>query len=232
LASDAENPQKSTKKDSDNSNKEKGSKSSKSFFNNLKTSILGEYPVENQVNKDDDDSQLIERTEVKKSGKNFSNNTQKKKKKKDKKESEHINSDEKDKKESSQINSDEDLAIYFMNNLKDHKRVASLRKRKEKIIRVTASIISILLIFIGIIYSFDSNPDIASNVIFGERAMFSVFLIMVGFLILAAVFASKLLEGRFLGNISKELDIVEGKNGKDQKNHSDQKNQNNNKKNK
>ncbi len=218
MASDINNPQKSTKKDSDNSNKEKGSKSSKSFFNNLKTSILGEYPIENQENKDDE-YKSSDGTEVKKTGQNISHNNQKKSK-------------EKDKKESDNINSDEDPAIYFMNNLKDHKRVASLRKRKEKIIRVTASIISIILILIGIVYSFDSNPDIASNVIFGERAMFSVFLIMVGFLILAAVFASKLLEGRFLGNISKELDIVEGKNGKDQKNQSDPKTQNNNKKNK
>jgi hypothetical protein len=232
LASDAENPQKSTKKDSDNSNKKKGSKSSKSFFNNLKTSILGEYPIEDQVNKDDDDHKLSDRTEFKKSGKNFSNNTQKKSKEKDKKESNQINPDKKDKKESEQINSEEDPAIYFMNNLKDHKRVASLRKRKEKIIRVTASIISIILILIGIVYGTGRTQDVASNVIFGERAMFSVFLIMVGFLILAAVFASKLLEGRFLGNISKELDIVEGKNGKDQKNHTDQKTQNNNKKNK
>ncbi|MCE5213927.1 MAG: hypothetical protein LLF83_04315 [Methanobacterium sp.] len=220
MTSDSENPQKSTKRGSDKENGDKGSKpSSNSFLQNLKTSLIGEHPVENQ-GKNNNNHRSSEITEQKESVKNISHNTQ-------------ISSEKEDNKESDQKNSDEDPTIYFMNNLKDHKRIASLRKRKDTIIKVTASVISIILIIVGIIYSFGRSQDVASNVIFGERAMFAAFLILVGFMILAAVFASKLMEGRFLGKISKELNMVEGKNGKDQqKHHTDQKNQTTSKKNK
>jgi hypothetical protein len=53
-------------------------------------------------------------------------------------------------------------------------------------------------------------------VIFGERAMFSAFLILVAFLILAAVFSRRLFEGKYLKNIHKDLEIAEGKKSKDE----------------
>lgn len=113
-------------------------------------------------------------------------------------------------------NSQEDPTLQLFNGLKDHEKLQSLRKRKDTIIKVTASIVSILLIIIGIIYSINPNENVASNVIFGERAMFSAFLILVAFMILAAVYSRKLLEGKYFKNIHKDLEIAEGKKPKDE----------------
>ena len=106
---------------------------------------------------------------------------------------------------------DEDPTINMFKNIKEHEKLQSLRKRKNKIIKVVAIITSILLIFIGIILSITPNEKVASNVIFGERAMFSVLLILIAFMILAAVFASRLLQAKFLKGIHEDLEIVEGK---------------------
>jgi hypothetical protein len=112
-------------------------------------------------------------------------------------------------------NPEEDPTIYMFKNFKEHEKLQALRKRKSTIIKITAITTSIILIIIGIIYSLTPDERVASNVIFGERAMFSVFLILVAFMILVAVFASKLLEGKYLKSIHQNLQMMEGK-GKDE----------------
>jgi hypothetical protein len=112
-------------------------------------------------------------------------------------------------------NPEEDPALYMFKNFKEHEKLQYLRERKSTIIKITAITTSIILIIIGIIYSLTPDERVASNVIFGERAMFSVFLILVAFMILAAVFASKLMEGKYLKSIHQNLQMVEGK-GKDE----------------
>lgn len=109
---------------------------------------------------------------------------------------------------------DEDPTLHMFKNIKEHEKLQSLRKRKDKIIKVTAIITSILLIIIGILYSITPNEKVASNVIFGERAMFSVLLILIAFMILAAVFASRLLEHKLLKGIHQDLENIEGKQNK------------------
>ncbi|HTX60950.1 MAG TPA: hypothetical protein VMC48_01455 [Methanobacterium sp.] len=115
---------------------------------------------------------------------------------------------------------EDDPTIHLFKNLKEHEKLNSLRKRKSTIIKITASIVSVILIIIGIIYSLVPDERVASNVIFGERAMFSVFLILVALMILAAAFASKLLEGKYLRNIRRDLEVVEGKKSKAEKKNS------------
>jgi len=111
--------------------------------------------------------------------------------------------------------SEEEPTLHIVEDIKSHEIAQWLRKRKEKIIKGVAITISAILILIAIIYSLTPTEQVASNVIFGEGAMFSVFLVLVAFLILAAVFARRLLEGKFLREIHQNLEIVEGKREKD-----------------
>jgi hypothetical protein len=228
LTSEAENPQQPTKRANkkEKENKEK----SNSLFNSIKSSLAGISSVEDQQRTEDEEKTPSEdkgnQSAINKNNKDYSQDSA------DKTFAGVSNKSENKKKTSTQ-NPEEDPAIHFINNLKDHERVLSVREKKDSIIKVAASVISIILIIMGIIYSFGRTQEVASNVIFGERAMFSVFLILVGFLILAAVFASRLLEGKFLKNIRHDLEMVEGKNQNNEKNpHPDPKKQSTNKKNK
>lgn len=110
---------------------------------------------------------------------------------------------------------DEDSVFHLIENFKAHEKVQLLSRRKAKIIKAVAITVSFVLIIIAIIYGLGPTEEVASNVIFGERAMFSVFLVLVAFLILAAVFAGRLLEGKYLKSIHQDLEIVEGKRQKD-----------------
>lgn len=171
-----------------------------SFLKNLKFSLNGEYKIKNG-NKD----KITEKTPEKPS--NSSDPT-----KKTEKQSKPPKAKKNNKKATE--SPEEDPTIYMFKNIKEHEKLSSLRNKKNTIIKITAITISIILIIIGIIYSLTPDEKVASNVIFGERAMFSVFLILAAFMILAAVYARKLLEGKYLKNIHQNLEIVEGK-GKD-----------------
>jgi hypothetical protein len=70
-------------------------------------------------------------------------------------------------------------------------------------------------LLLGIVYLLGSTIRVADNVIFGERAVISAFLILVGVLIIASIFASRLLEGSFLKSIHSELEVAEDPDSKD-----------------
>lgn len=125
---------------------------------------------------------------------------------------------------------EQDNSLSILNSLKIHKFINWLKREKNRIIKVTASVIAIILIILGIVTSFGPTEQVASNVIFGERAMFSAFLVLVGFLILIAVFARKLLEITYFKNIHQEIEIAEGKSNKDSDDPSNQKNKRTDKK--
>ncbi len=194
MSSDPEHPSKSNEK----SNQKKEKTTGYSFLQNIKGSLSGKSPK-----KEGDE---INQKSSKQAARKFTGDA-----------SDSPNKNEKAKKKNERVsqNSEEDPTLYFINNLKEHETVQSLRKRKNTIIKVVASTISGILIIIGIIYGLSPTDQVASNVIFGERAMFAVFLILVAFLILAAVFASRLLKGKFLKDIHQNLEIVEGKKQKD-----------------
>jgi len=100
----------------------------------------------------------------------------------------------------------------FRNSLKNYDAFKFLIDKRNIIIRAIAVVFAILLIIYGVIFSlYSSSVQVSSNVIFGERAMFSAFLVLIGSLIIVTVFARKLMEGTFLKIIYNELETVEGK---------------------
>ena len=108
-------------------------------------------------------------------------------------------------------NSEESNDISFMHNLKNYYAVKFLGEKKNIIIRVIALVFGILFIVYGVIFSFTgSSVQVASNVLFGDRAMFSALLVLIGSLIIATVFARELREVTFLKTLYNELETFEG----------------------
>ena len=210
MPSDVENPEKSMEKDSDKKekksmekDKDKKKKTRNSFLRSLKDSLTVKG-LEKYENEDDKKVPGSGNGKVKGTGKATDS---------------HTKQDKEDKKEkgSKKIpqNPEEDPTLYFIDGLKDHEKVQSIREKKKSILKAIAIVVSIILIIIAVVYSLGPTEEVASNVIFGERAMFSVLLILIAFLILSAVFASKLREHKFFKKINKDLEILEGKDPKD-----------------
>jgi len=105
--------------------------------------------------------------------------------------------------------------FHFSQELMKFNFYRKLRSNKEQVIQIGGGIIGAIFIIAGIIYLLGSTIRVADNVIFGERAVISAFLILVGVLIIAGIFASRLLEGSFLKNIHSELEVAEDHHSKD-----------------
>ncbi|NYB51731.1 MAG: CvpA family protein [Methanobacteriaceae archaeon] len=99
--------------------------------------------------------------------------------------------------------------FHFSQELMKFDIYRKLRSNKERVIKVTGGIIGTIFIIAGILYIMGAAFRVADNVIFGERAVLSAFLILVGVLILAGIFARSQLEGTFLKNIHSELEVAE-----------------------
>nr|WP_243686805.1 hypothetical protein [Methanobacterium formicicum] len=84
-----------------------------------------------------------------------------------------------------------------------------LRSNKEQVLKIIGGLVGALFIIAGLIYILGSPVRVADNVVAGERAVISAFLILVGVLIIAGVFARRLLEKSFLKNIHSELEEAE-----------------------
>ena len=210
MPSDVENPEKSMEKDSDKKekksmekDKDKKKKTRNSFLRTLRD-FLTVKGLEKYENEDDKKVPGSGNGKVKGTGKATDS---------------HTKQDKEDKKEkgSKKIpqNPEEDPTLYFIDGLKDHEKVQSIREKKKSILKAIAIAVSIILIIIAVVYSLGPTEEVASNVIFGERAMFSVLLILIAFLILSATFASKLREHKFFKKINTDLEILEGKSPKD-----------------
>ncbi len=210
MPSDVENPEKSMEKDSDKKekksmekDKDKKKKTRNSFLRTLRD-FLTVKGLEKYETEDDKKVPGSGNGKVKGTGKATDSRTKQDKEDKKEKGSKKIPQ-----------NSEEDPTLYFIDGLKDHEKVQSIREKKKSILKAIAIVVSIILIIIAVVYSLGPTEEVASNVIFGERAMFSVLLILIAFLILSAVFASKLREHKFFKKINKDLEILEGKDPKD-----------------
>lgn len=96
-----------------------------------------------------------------------------------------------------------------------HKTIESIKSKKDKIIKYCALLIGIFLIIYGLFLISGSVTRVADNVIFGEKAMLSTFLILLGFLIIVAAYAKTILNKTFLNKIHDQLEVAEGRNKSD-----------------
>jgi hypothetical protein len=91
----------------------------------------------------------------------------------------------------------------------------SIKTKKDRILKVAAILIGGILILYGLILISASVTKVADNVIFGEKAMLSTFLILLGVLIIVAAYAQRILNRTFLNKIHTELEVAEGKSDSD-----------------
>lgn len=113
--------------------------------------------------------------------------------------------------ETSKSHAKHDDYFPLKEHLMQYKSFRNLISKKTLIMEAAAIVIGAALIIYGVINSFVSVDKVADNVVFGERAMISVFFILIGVLLMAAAFARKLLSTSFLNKIHSELEVAEGR---------------------
>jgi hypothetical protein len=102
--------------------------------------------------------------------------------------------------------------LNFKDGVMNLKVAKFILAEKTRIIRYTAAIIGGILLLSGTILLFTAATRVVDNVIFGERAMFSSFLILIGLLILITVFGRRYWHNTVLNKLNVEMEISEGKN--------------------
>ena len=125
--------------------------------------------------------------------------------------SENEHEDDKGKKESedSKTNEEEkDNSHVFpiLSDILGSERIKDIRSGKSKLLMGIGIFVGLLLIIFGAIMTMGSADRIADNVIFGEREIFSVFLILVGILLIACSFAYKFLGKSFFKGIDENIE--------------------------
>jgi hypothetical protein len=111
---------------------------------------------------------------------------------------------------------------HIQDKVIDHNGFKYLQSNKKRIKKILGAAIGLIFVISGLILITTSALRVVDNVIFGERAMFSVFLILIGLLILATVFSKKLLENKYFkklhiqfpdheDNVQEKKDIMDDK---------------------
>lgn len=85
-------------------------------------------------------------------------------------------------------------------------KVKDIESGKNKLKIIIGIAAGSILILGGIFFMMGSVETVADNVIFGEKAVFSVFLILIGIIIIASVLAQKFLNKSFFKGINKEIE--------------------------
>ncbi|MBI5679560.1 MAG: hypothetical protein HZC47_01480 [Methanobacterium sp.] len=100
-------------------------------------------------------------------------------------------------------------AFPLISDFLNSERFKHIKSGKNKIMMGIGIIVSVLLILSGIYLMMGSAEKVADNVVFGEKAVFSVFLILIGILIIATVFAYKFLNKSFFKGIDAKIESPE-----------------------
>ncbi|MDD1763831.1 MAG: hypothetical protein LUQ70_03840 [Methanobacteriaceae archaeon] len=101
--------------------------------------------------------------------------------------------------------------FHFKEGLMNMRVAKFMVAEKERIIKYTAGIIGGIFLLSGVILLFTAATRVVDNVIFGERAMFSSFLILIGIIILITVFGRRYWHDTVLKKLNIEMEISEGK---------------------
>ena len=99
--------------------------------------------------------------------------------------------------------------FHFTQELMKFEIFRKLRLNKQQVIRIIGGVIGVIFIVGGVLYIFGSADRVADNVVSGERAVISAFLVLIGFLIIAGIFARQILARTFLKNLHEELEVAE-----------------------
>ena len=93
----------------------------------------------------------------------------------------------------------------------EHKILDLFKSGRFTWVNLTILVTGILLIIFGVFVLSGSSEKVADNVVFGERAVLAVFIILVGIIIVSIAMAYKLLNKTFLDKLFKDIKVVENK---------------------
>lgn len=97
-----------------------------------------------------------------------------------------------------------------------------LYNKKHEIISYGGFFIGLLLIITGILYLNSSVEKVADNVIFGEHAVISTFLMILGIIVIVVAMKDKIISKTPLSDIYTQMKAIENeKDKKDEKNNSE-----------
>ena len=94
-----------------------------------------------------------------------------------------------------------------MSDLLGFERIEKIKAEKIKILMIVGILVGILLIIFGVLMTMTASTDkVADNVIFGEKEVFSVLLILIGVLLIAISLAYHFIGKSFFNRIDKEIE--------------------------
>lgn len=90
-----------------------------------------------------------------------------------------------------------------------HKLSSFIQEDRDRIIKIAGVVIGVIFILWGIYLIFGSSEKVVDNVAFGERSVASSFLVIVGILVIAGVFAQDIMKRTSFNNLFDEVQDVE-----------------------
>ncbi|MGZ7067372.1 MAG: DUF308 domain-containing protein [Methanobacterium sp.] len=122
--------------------------------------------------------------------------------------------DSKSKKE----NDNDPHSFPLLSDIIGSKRAQNIKSRKSTILVIIGVIVGVLFIVLGAVMIMGSAERVADNVAFGEKEVFSVFLILIGVIIIACSFAYKFVGKSFFKEIDDEVNSYDEKSSPSAKN--------------
>lgn len=118
--------------------------------------------------------------------------------------SKNFKSDKSEEKEISNEKSSDSGISGHLNKIK-----VLIQEDRQRLITLIGLAAGIILILIGIYFLFGTSDKVADNVVFGERSVSSALFIIIGLLIIAGVYAPKIIGKTSFEGIYQEMRVVE-----------------------
>ncbi|PKL67201.1 MAG: hypothetical protein CVV28_07300 [Methanobacteriales archaeon HGW-Methanobacteriales-1] len=87
----------------------------------------------------------------------------------------------------------------------------SIQKDRQKLFTMIGLAVAVIMILLGISFLFGTSDKVSDNVVFGEKSVTSAFFVIIGLLIIAGIYAPKIIGKTSFDNIYQEMKGVEEK---------------------
>ncbi|MDO8869323.1 MAG: hypothetical protein Q7V10_01090 [Methanobacteriaceae archaeon] len=90
----------------------------------------------------------------------------------------------------------------------------SIQGDRQKLFTMIGLAVAVILILLGISFLFGTSDKVSDNVVFGEKSVTSAFFVIIGLLIIAGIYAPKIIGKTSFDNIYQEMKGVEDNSSK------------------